>query len=187
VRKLGLEKLLTYDNKRELLQRYREGENMAELALRFGITRQGVWHFLKTRKEPIRPRHAKQYNAYTGPKPDGWTVAQRDEAGIIVTLRRQDTGELHAMHIPGKKDEALRHMAALIDRSGVDWRLLCYSSKQTIEGDLAKRRVVRTKPGMPAQLVAIEAMALGRIRRKDLLDPSVALGDARKKRGGLEE
>jgi hypothetical protein len=108
--------------------------------------------------------------------PDDWTNGHRNEAGIIVTLRRQDTLELFSMHVAGLRGEALRHLAALIDHSGVDWRVLCYSTPQLIEGDIKQRRAVQQKSETRRTFTYLntpEASALARIDRLDLLDPAI--------------
>jgi hypothetical protein len=116
-----------------------------------------------------------------------WNNDTRNAAGIIVTLRRQDTLELHSLHIPGLRGEALQIVAEMIDRSGVDWRVLSYSTPDTIAGDLAKKRIQQPKDGstrrMPTYLSSIEANMLGRIKRLDLLDPALDLGQHRGQQG----
>jgi hypothetical protein len=116
-----------------------------------------------------------------------WNNDTRNAAGITVTLRRQDTLELHSLCIPGLRGEALQIVADMIDRSGIDWRLVSYSTPETIAGDLAKKRIQQPKTGstrrMPTYLSSIEANMLGRIKRLDLLDPALDLGQHRGQQG----
>ena len=176
---------LSFQDKRRVMSLYREGMSMREISKIFGVGKTAIYYFLHSRGEPVRPKRddPQKYNGKTGPKPGGVTVTERDEFGITVTLRRQDTLELHSMHVPGKRMEALRHLAALIDRSGVDWKIFSYSTPETIAGDLAKKRVQEPDPDaerrMPTYIQSIEANVLGRIKRLDLLDPALDLGERR--------
>jgi hypothetical protein len=173
---------LSFQDKRRVLDMYREGMSMVEIGKIFGVGKTAIHYFLHTRGEPTRPRHLhpQRYNGITGPKPGGQTVADRDEQGIIVTLRRQDTMELHAMHIAGKTGDALLYLAEKIDASGIPWRLLCYSTPRLIASDMQGGRTIVSKSGSTI-ISNPEASALGSIDRLDLLDPRVAIGDIRKK------
>lgn len=166
---------LSYPEKRNLLEFYRAGWDIQLLASRFKISIRDVFSFLHSRKEPLRQKDV-------GRAGTGEVRRAIDEAGIIVTLRRQDTLELHSMHIPGRRTEAIQHMCKLIDHSGIDWRLLCYSTPLSITSDLEKRRVIRptsTLRNMPAYLGSPEASALGQVKRLDLLDPKIDTGPRR--------
>jgi hypothetical protein len=182
MRKVGHAKKLSYGAKRQILDRYREGESMQSLGKSFGVSRQAIFQLLRSRGVATRPRHPhpEQYGRESGPGPGDWTNQDRNEAGITVTLRRQDTHEFFSMHIAGLRGEALQYLADLIDRSGIDWRVLSYSTPETIVGDLKQRRAVQpesTTRRAFAYLGAPEANALGRIGRLDLLDPDVDRGE----------
>lgn len=163
----GMAGKLTLDQRQTALVLYNQGWGFARIAKHLNVTRQAIHYLVRTRLTA----------------PASWTTRDRNEAGINVTLRRQDTRELHSLHIPGKRMEALQHLADLIDHSGIDWRLLSYSTPQTIGGDLAKKRIQQAETGsdrdMPTYLSSIEANMLGRIRRLDLLDPQIDLGQQR--------
>lgn len=112
----------------------------------------------------------KLHEARTAPavfKPPRRTIGgYHGDHGVIVTLRNQRTGDLLVIHEPGKRLEALRRIASRIDASQLDLRVLCYSTPETIEGDLqGDRDVTEASP---------EVRALGSIGRRDLLDPQVA-------------
>jgi hypothetical protein len=167
MRKVGHAKKLSYGAKRQKS---------------FGVSRQAIFQLLRSRGVATRPRHPhpEQYGRESGPGPGDWTNQDRNEAGITVTLRRQDTHEFFSMHIAGLRGEALQYLADLIDRSGIDWRVLSYSTPETIVGDLKQRRAVQpesTTRRAFAYLGAPEANALGRIGRLDLLDPDVDRGE----------
>jgi hypothetical protein len=105
---------------------------------------------------------------------------ERDELGVIVTLKSQRTGKLFSLHVSGKRLDALRHIAAVIDQAEEDWRVICYSTPETIRQDLKGKREKRggryhDKDKRLADNV--EAHALSRIGRKDLLDPSLYRSD----------
>jgi len=171
---LTAQKILSAEDRRVAIDMYREGANLQAVADFFHVSRQAIWGLLRTRGINVRPRHPKPPN--DGKRKDGpldWTNRRRDEAGIIVTLRRQDSGELHSLHVPGKRLDALRHVAKIIDSSRVDWRLLTYSSPQTIEGDLKGARMQKRGKSHGQGEISIEGQALSLIDRIDLLDPSL--------------
>lgn len=109
-----------------------------------------------------------------------WATSKRDEFGVIVTVRLHPTGELRSLHEPGLRIEALRAIADKLDRAAGDWKIVCYSTPQTILGDMKGLRSVND-PKRPA-IGAVESVALGKIDRLDLLDPSIPMHDKRNHR-----
>jgi hypothetical protein len=103
---------------------------------------------------------------------DKATRKERDEWGVIVTAREQESGELWSLHEPGLRMEALRAVAERLDHRDGDWRVICYSTPASILGDMtAKRQVQHAGTRQVAHLDCMEAQALGKIGRIDLLDP----------------
>lgn len=135
---------------------YREGWSTADLGRHFGVSRQAIWRMLHKHGVKLRGRHEQRTNDVTRRK--------RDEAGIIVTLRCQRDGHTITLHVPGKRLDALRYIAKAIDRSQGDWCVLCYSTPETVLGDLQGMRDNNEPP---------EVNALAAIERLDLLDPKV--------------
>lgn len=158
----------------QLVALYQHGFNIYQLSGQFKITPQAVHQLLKRRGIPTRPRWPKQ-------AANGTKRADRDEEGIIVTLRDQQSRELYSLHVPGFKQDALRHVAEIIDGSGRDWRLLCYSTPALIAGDLSGPRLQATTKGTIPHTDCPEAQALSKIKRLDLLDPALDRGWQRKK------
>lgn len=137
---------------------YRDGWTMQRIADWLGVSWQAVRYQLRKHNVTTRDRHAKTT--------DPVDRTARDEAGIIVTLRRQRDGVRVSLHVPGKRKAAIRYVATVLDHNADDWRLLCYSTPETVGADLrGDREPTEASP---------EVRALGTIGRRDLLDPSVA-------------
>jgi hypothetical protein len=154
----GMAGKLTRDQRQTALMLYNQGWSFGRIGRHFNVSRQAIYYLVRSRLGKVPPLV--------------WTNRDRDEAGVIVTLRRQDTRELYSLHVPGKRYEALQWIAAKIDASGQDWKVLCYSSPQTIVGDMHGKRLTQDKYGR-AILDNPEARLLGAIKRLDLLDPSL--------------
>jgi hypothetical protein len=154
------------------------GWTLQRIADLFGVRWQAIQYALRVRGVVLRDRNARL------PK---FTVPEAERAGIVVTLRAQDNGDLRSAHVPGHAVGALRFVAAWIDLQDREWRLLSYSTPYTIATDLAGGRIdmsVRAERstatisggGRETRTKARpERIALGRIGRLDLLDPSLAL------------
>jgi len=125
------------------------GAPIFALMAKFNATRGAIEWALNPRQRPGR--------AHGGNK-------ARDEAGIICTLREQRTGLRRVMHIPGKRYDATKLLVRMIDAMPGEWRLLSYSTPETIATDLDGMRMSGQMP---------ELNALARHGRLDLLDPSV--------------
>lgn len=134
---------------------YREGWGIGKLARHFRVSRQAIWSMLRKHGVELRGRHERLTAKVN--------VAKRDAAGINVTLRRQRDGAYFSIHVPGKRIDAIRHVANVLDTEKDVWRVVCYSTPETIAGDLARN----------ARDEAPEVQALKMIDRLDLLDPSV--------------
>lgn len=163
-----------------LKQFYREGWNTGQLARHFGVQRYSITAALRKRGIAIRPRHPKR----APDTPDGEGIRfRRDEAGCIVTVKHQASGKLFSFHEPGPG--ALEAACERIDRAGGDWKILSYSSPQTITRDLDGSRHRRAKTSDSPIVEGPEALALGQVGRLDLLDPSLHRDHARfyKRRG----
>jgi len=115
---------------------------------------------------------------------DGTEINPRDEYGCIVTVREQRTREVGSLHIGGKRMEALQRICDLIDLADGDWRILSYSTPQTIATDLKGKREIRNYQNAVSHNDNPEATALGRIGRLDLLDPSLLRGTGHNRRNG---
>jgi hypothetical protein len=162
---------LSFEEKQRLMDLYREGFSTGQLARMFGLERKSINYFLRRRGFEIRPRWPKRGNGV----PQAVTNRERDELGIIVTLREQQTRALFSMHVPGKRLEALRWLAEKLDATPGDWRLLCYSTAETIAGDLKGARSHKVQSSY-WEVDSPETLALGLIHRLDLLDPKLDRG-----------
>jgi len=143
---------------------YRMGWNTQRIADHFDVTRENIWKLLKRRGVQTRPRHYTKRGRYRVRSLDSATRIERDGDGIIVTLREQQSGALHVMHVPGMRRAALKQVARWCDTHEDDWRLLSYSTPETIYSDLDGARGI-----FPP-----ERHALSSIGRLDLLDDTVA-------------
>jgi hypothetical protein len=151
----------------EIKTRYREGAGLVELAHQFGVSRQAIWSLLRRRGVETRPRHGRRVQVATN--------AERDMAGVIVTVREQTTGVMRTLHVAGKAGDALRTVCARVDAWDGDWRVVCYSTPQTVLGDLQGARA-RFGAGQGGHVDCPEATMLARIGRIDLLDPALDHG-----------
>lgn len=88
---------------------------------------------------------------------------RRDTAGVIVTFRHCETGKRWTLYEPGGKRQALRRVVDQIDATGEPWRLIGYSTPETILRDLRGRSRRRRQ-------LDPEAIALGAIGRMDLAE-----------------
>lgn len=88
--------------------------------------------------------------------------------GVIITVKEQANGDLRSLHEPGRVSAALKLLAAQIDRSPGEWRIVCISTPSTIRGDLG---IAKNSPR--SQRGYVEALLLSRIDRLDLLDPTI--------------
>lgn len=164
---------LTPAQRRTVVELYRLGWNTQRIAEHFNVTRENVWKLLRRRGVQMRPRWPKSGPHGAG-LPDSMPRAERDRQGVIVTLREQSSMRVYAMHVPGLRGAALEQVAAWCDAQPLDWRLLCYSTPLTIRRDLDGSRTQRN--GQPREVDAlgnVEATALARIGRSDLLDPEL--------------
>jgi hypothetical protein len=91
----------------------------------------------------------------------------RDSAGVIVTVREQDTKELRTFHRPGLMADAITDACAQIDRLPGRWLISTISTPRTIAADLA----VRNSSDQRAKPLRPERILLGQIGRLDLLEP----------------
>jgi hypothetical protein len=166
------EKKLTKDQVRTVQSLYMDGWSMQRIGELFGITRQAVSKLLQRRgKHGSKPVPTRGYHGrWTGSDGGGRTpvhARERDEAGCIVTLRDQATGDMRSMHVPGLRRDALRFIVRCIDVDVRDWRVYSYSTPTTILADMSGRMGYAPERGP-------EFMALKSIGRIDLLDPSLA-------------
>src|SRR5262249_21494682 len=126
---------LDFETKVDLIALYGEGWNTGQLARRFGITREAVRKLLRTHGVEVRSRWHR--------KP-AVNRSERDEFGCIVTVREQKTRELRSLHEPGKRREALERICLRIDRLAGDWKIISYSTPETIATDLQGSRQKKT-------------------------------------------
>jgi HNH endonuclease len=116
---------------------------------------------------------------------------ERAAYGFTATIREQAGGRIETCHRVGPPLATLKaFMVELDERSadeGSDWRLLCYSTPNTIFGDLLVSRDGRAEQSKGAKQ-GIEALVLARVGRIDRLDPSLERPWSRKnkaaRRGG---
>lgn len=162
---------LSLDQIKLMIELYREGWNSQQLADRFGCTRQAILQLLRRRDIEIRPRHPKGANGTNGLARG--VREERDEAGVIVTIRNQGTDERLSLHEPGLRLDALRQVVARVDAMGGDWRVICYSTPLTILSDMQGQRALMRIDGQAHPHHPIEATVLSRVKRLDLLDPSL--------------
>jgi HNH endonuclease len=117
-----------------------------------------------------RPRHG--LNRGASRDPDETSIlgsTERDRYGCVCTLREASTGRVDVVHYPGTAGEGIQAMIADADSREGDWRLLSYSTPNTVYADLHVRR-----PGKHGAPVApAEVGVLSRARRLDLLDASI--------------
>lgn len=101
--------------------------------------------------------------------------AKRDRLGCIVTVENMATGQKVTWHIEGLRGDAVRNAADRIDALGPDWKVVSYSSPQTILSDLrsAPMNGDARHPGRPAMP---EPMLFSRVARADVVHPRL-LGD----------
>jgi hypothetical protein len=170
---------LSLEDRAAVVALYRDGWDITQLSRRYGVSPQAIRSLLKRRGVKTRPRHPThgrdRLGRYVGePREPELSIAARNEYGVIVTVREQRSRELRSLHEPGKRIEALRAVCARIDRLPGEWKIVCYSTPEMIEGDLRGPRLKRHPGGKGSYLENPEALALARIRRLDLLDPALA-------------
>lgn len=178
MRQGNYKRVLTKTQARTAAELHSLGWSLERIGRLYGVSKQGIWSLLSRRGvdtggHPVSGNggrftfgvHRKRR------RPDGSVKAERDEAGVIVTLIHLETQERFSMHVPGKRLEALRHVADTIDHTGEPWRVICYSTPDTILGDLGALR--DGKPDDLGPPVPPEARALGKIGRMDLLHESI--------------
>lgn len=99
--------------------------------------------------------------------------AERAAYGLTATIRDLESGRIEVHHRAGMPMAALEaFMVELDERSedeGADWRLLAYSTPNTIYADLLVSR-----EGAPARgRQGVEAYVLARVGHLDRIDPSL--------------
>lgn len=102
----------------------------------------------------------------------------RDRDGITTTWKNE-YGELLTVHRTGRPTRILAEIAAGVTRDDPTYRLVSYSTPDTILRDLQGTRMIRrrgngrsTSPAVELKLP--ESYTLGAIGRLDLLHPSLA-------------
>lgn len=105
----------------------------------------------------------------------------RKLVGCTVTVENMRTGRMISWHIEGERGAALRNAADRIDRLGPAWKVVSYSTPQTIRSDLASVRV-QSDVRHPGAIEAPETMMCSRIGRVDLVHPRLVGGVARQSR-----
>jgi hypothetical protein len=193
MRQGNFSKVLTRTDVHTARSLYLEGWSLQQIANQFGVTKQAIWKLLRRRDVPMhrarptRDEHGHFTGSTGGKHADPVNREERDEAGCIVTLHEQRTGERGSLHIPGKRLDAMRNLAAMIDNAKGDWRVLCYSTPRSILGDLQGLRVdvsERADGKDPYGFTQFpEVNVLAAIGRLDLLDPSLdRAGDEERQR-----
>jgi hypothetical protein len=103
--------------------------------------------------------------------------SERETLGFIATIREQSTLRTEVHHVVGPPMQALREFLAELDARAGDWRILCYSTPNTIASDLRRTRPRRGRGGRSQQrFVPPEVNVLGKVKRYDMLDPSIPRG-----------
>jgi len=105
--------------------------------------------------------------------------SKRNEYGCIVSVREQSSGDVRSLHAPGLRMEALQTICELLDRTEGDWKVVGYSTPETIVFDLKGKRHGGGHKDSPAHIAFPEARVLAGIGRLDLLDPSLQRSDHR--------
>ena len=90
------------------------------------------------------------------------TPAERDDYGVTVTIRDQDTGALDTIVGHGPVREALSHVCERIDERGGHWKVLTVSSPATIFTDLQGMR--------DPENAVVDLRMLSQVGRSDLYD-----------------
>lgn len=91
------------------------------------------------------------------------TPKERGEYGVTVTIREQETMELHTFTVPGPLRKALEEACDLIDEIGKgDWKIVCISNPISIFRDLQGSHDL-TQVGANAHKLSV-------VRRMDLLE-----------------
>lgn len=130
------------------------GWSMREIGERYGVSGQAIrYHLLRTKPAESNP--------------------DRDDAGVIVTVREQKSGALRSLHEPGLRGPALYEVCKRIDRLPGDWKVVGYSTPSTVRSDLHGSRDTNSlsKQGSSNGNNSVERTALAKVRRLDLLDP----------------
>lgn len=96
---------------------------------------------------------------------------QRENLGVIGTMREQTTGARFSLHEIGTKRVAVNRIAEWCDKQAGDWRVLSLSTPATVLGDLTQSRV-SIHDGQEGNVQSPERQLLGFIGRTDLLDNS---------------
>lgn len=96
---------------------------------------------------------------------DPYSGQQRQNDGVLVTVRELDVGVVTVIHCTGQ--HALEQVCEQLDAMAGDWRVVSLCTPTTIYRDLqgTRKNVWADNVQFP------EVQALGRIGRLDLLDP----------------